>query len=298
MKHLVLESEEFEKSLRDFKNWLVVLGYSQTTVYVLPNAVRELLHWLELNGVREIVGIKADHLKQFWKYLELRPNYLNGERLSVRHLKKCEQAIKGYLKYLNMTSQIKLSLHVEISRIESYTGIVFLTQDEIIRLYDAIQIETELGLRDKAILAIYYSCALRRSEGVALNVKDINLDDSLLYVREGKGFKERMVPIADGALKDIKEYLYDSRPFLLKESNPNALFISSRGRRLSGQMMHLRVKKLAREASVNKNIGLHTLRHSIATHLLQNGMQLHKISKFLGHESLESTQIYTHLIYD
>jgi len=154
--------------------------------------------------------------------------------------------------------------------------------------------------RDRAMLAIFYGCGLRRNEGVHVDVGDINFDRSILHVKKGKQYKERLMPISKTALKHLQEYVYDPRGELLKGSKSEALFISLRAQRIDGQTLQLRLNHLQDRSNSTtlqeKEIGLHTLRHSIATHLLQAGMPLESISRFLGHSSLESTQIYTHLI--
>ena len=157
-----------------------------------------------------------------------------------------------------------------------------------------------MNARDRAMLSVFYGCGLRRNEGVHLNVEDIDFEQGLLHVRKGKNYKERMVPIYKSHLKYLQIWVYDWRSKLLQSSTSNALFISQRGSRMNGQSMLLRLKLLQQRsddiALQEKEIGLHTLRHSIATHLLQNEMPLEQIQRFLGHSSLESTQIYTHLI--
>ena len=139
---------------------------------------------------------------------------------------------------------------------------------------------------------------LRRNEGVHVDVPDINFDRSILHVRKGKAYKERLVPISKTSLKHLEEYIYDHRP-ILQTGNNQALFLSHQGQRVQGQTLNLRLRYLVSKTEIpelqEKEIGLHTLRHSIATHLLQAGMKLESISRFLGHSSLESTQIYTHL---
>jgi integrase/recombinase XerD len=165
--------------------------------------------------------------------------------------------------------------------------------DKGIAFYEALQ------LRDRAMLAVYYGCGLRNGEGVNLDVDDVHFDQQLLHVRKGKNYKERLVPLSSHTIEHLQNYLYDARPFLLLNKT-DALFLSNSGKRLSGQMMLLRLKVLIQLTGntelQHKDIHVHTLRHSIATHLLQNGMSLEKIKEFLGHTSLESTQIYTHLI--
>jgi integrase/recombinase XerD len=148
------------------------------------------------------------------------------------------------------------------------------------------------------MLGIFYGCGLRRNEGVHLDVSDIDFKSKLVYVRIGKNYKERYVPANEMILQHIKNYLDHSRLFLQKKEKTPALFISDKGYRAQGQSLLIRLRKLARLSKIDKQIGLHTLRHSIATHLLQSGMKLKHIAKFLGHSSLEATQIYTHIIHE
>lgn len=185
--------------------------------------------------------------------------------------------------------------------------ITWLTEEEIKLLFEAtyqtgshnyLEKQEIFQSRDRAMLAVFYGCGLRRNEGVQLNLSDINFDRSILHVRKGKNYKERLVPISKTSLKHLQEYIYDQRP-KLSQSKLDALFLSQRGFRMHGQTMLIRLKKLQYLTGdldlSSKEIGLHTLRHSIATHLLTAGMKLDSISRFLGHSSLESTQIYTHL---
>ena len=154
--------------------------------------------------------------------------------------------------------------------------------------------------RDRALLALFYGCGLRRNEGYHLDVSDIKWDRNILHVRKGKGYKERLVPFNKASKKHLQDYVYDWRPYLLRSNKEDAFFLGNGGLRLGDQSLLLRLKLLIQKSESiqlqEKEVGLHTLRHSIATHLLAAGMKLENIAKFLGHSSLESTQIYTHLI--
>jgi integrase/recombinase XerD len=159
------------------------------------------------------------------------------------------------------------------------------------------------GLRDRMMLGIYYGCGLRCNEGLQLDVNDILIERGLLYVRKGKNFTERYVPMNTEIIKDVSIYLNEVRPQLVrKEKQGSHLFISQRGDRINAQSLSLRLHKLQQDSNdtvlQQKEIGLHTLRHSIATHLLMQGMKLERIAQFLGHKSIESTQIYTHLAHE
>jgi integrase/recombinase XerD len=148
-------------------------------------------------------------------------------------------------------------------------------------------------------LCIFYGCGLRRNEVVHLDINDIHFEKSVVHVRKGKGYKERMVPITKQSIEHLQNYLYDARPYFCNDKN-EAFFVTHYGKRLGGTMMLRRLQQLIQLTGnaelMQKDIHLHTLRHSIATHLLQNGMKLERIKDFLGHSSLESTQIYTHFL--
>jgi integrase/recombinase XerD len=184
--------------------------------------------------------------------------------------------------------------------------ITFLTEEEIKQLYKATEIESNhpkqesFNSRDRAMLTVFYGCGLRRNEGVHLSVDDINFDRRILHVRKGKNYKERLVPFSKNSSQHLQEWVYDHRPGLVKSQKEGSLFIGRMGTPMLGGSLYTRLKLLQLNTEnielQQKNIGLHALRHSIATHLLANGMELQKIQRFLGHSSLESTQIYTHLI--
>ena len=176
-----------------------------------------------------------------------------------------------------------------------------LTQDEIKALYNAID-ETFLGLRDRAMLNVYYGCGLRSKEGIELNVDDVMTDRKLVYVRKGKNYHERYVPFTQRQKKDFEIYLKSCRNELIRTKDEDlpagrqeAFLVNNQGKRVSSTILHKRLKALAKAAGINKTVGLHMLRHSIATHLLQSGMKIEDIATFLGHKNIESTQRYTHI---
>ena len=151
------------------------------------------------------------------------------------------------------------------------------------------------------MLTVYYGCGLRRGEGVKLERDDIFFDRKLLHVRHGKGYRERFVPISKTGILHLQNYLYDARPPLLRgTAGHERLFVGENGKPLTGSGMSMRLDLLVSRTEnpelIAKAPSLHKLRHSIATHLLANGMSPERIKDFLGHRSLESTQIYTHIL--
>jgi integrase/recombinase XerD len=313
MKSLALKNPSFRYLEQSFKEWLDVLGYAPISVYNMPLQVRELLHYLESENINHIKELDIKHIKGHYSKLKERGNARRGGGLSNNHLNKHIQALRKFADYLRQVGRLTLP-ELQIKNEEADAkSIAVLTEEEIQLLFKATEKTPEgrphynlsaaqveaMQSRDRAMLAIFYGCGLRRNEGVNTDVGDINFDRAMLHVRKGKNYKERFVPISKTSLKYLQEYIYDHRPEILLGSKTEALFISMMARRMDGQTMLVRLKHLQHQTEnadlIEKEIGLHTLRHSIATHLLQAGMELESIARFLGHSTLESTQIYTHL---
>jgi integrase/recombinase XerD len=307
MKKLQLKNPHFEFVERSFAEWLDILGYSHHSIYNLPNHIRELLYYLEQNGIHHIKQLEVNHIREFYQQLKYRSNQRKGGGLSNAYLNKHLQALYKFSDYLRQSGKILLPALCIDWEADDTEEITVLTTEEIKLLYkvtEGYNIGTELepfNARDRAMISIFYGCGLRRNEGYHLNLSDINFDRRILRVRKGKNYKERLVPFNKTSGNYLQEYVYDWRPQLVTDKKEDAFFISQRGKRMDTQSMALRLKLLQQRTDnitlQQKNVRLHVLRHSIATHLLQNGMDLEKIARFLGHSSLESTQIYTHLIH-
>jgi integrase/recombinase XerD len=165
---------------------------------------------------------------------------------------------------------------------------------EVEALLNQPDLSTPLGKRDKAMLELLYATGLRVSELVGLRVGDVNLERGFLIVL-GKGAKERAVPLGEIAAAHLGSYLDSARGLLLKDADTDALFISSQRRQLTRQMFWERIRKYVRTAGIMRRVSPHTLRHSFATHLLDNGADLRAVQAMLGHADISTTQIYTHV---
>ncbi|MEB6062959.1 site-specific tyrosine recombinase XerD [Enterococcus gallinarum] len=170
-----------------------------------------------------------------------------------------------------------------------------LSLSEVERLIETPDTKEVLGIRDRAILEVMYATGLRVSELIGLQLKDLHLSMGLLQTT-GKGDKERIVPLGDLAIQWIETYLEEARPFLTrKHPEESHLFVNNHGKQLSRQGIWKNLKALVRKAGITKNVTPHTLRHSFATHLLENGADLHTVQELLGHADISTTQIYTHI---
>ena len=302
MKKTKLQSTTYQLYEKSFENWLKTLNYAESTVNTSPLYVREFFWFLEQKHTYKIEQIKKTDIENYFRYLGKRKNERTGGGLSLNYLHGHLTAIKRFAHYLRATRHKNLPVSVELPKPTGLEKNIF-TREEIKKLYESTYETTRqlslniLGFRDRAMLSVYYGCGLRRSEGAALNVSDILFDKSLIYVRKGKNYTERYVPMTSQVKNDLQAYLMQSRPFLLKpnKTETKSLFLGFRGTRMIANSMNQRFSLLIKRSGINRQTGLHTLRHSIATHLLQSGMKLEQVSAFLGHASLETTQIYTHL---
>ena len=299
MRSIKLENPNYRLLEKGFENWLRTLNYAESTVYGSPAYLRAFFYFLEQNRVNDLGSINKNHIRDYLDYLSQRKNQRRGGGLSLNYQTSNINALKRFSRYLRETRKQNLEIDLTLPQ-EKGTVKTILTQAEILALYKACPVSDHrwkyamIGLRDRAMLGVYYGCGLRRSEGLALDTSDIDLNRRLLHVRKGKGSKERFVPVSESVVQDFKTWL-TVRDQYLKYPTEKAFLLSPRGNRIGGNALLVRLKRLKETAGINKDIGLHTLRHSIATHLLAQGMSLENVSRFLGHSSLENTQIYTHL---
>ena len=307
MKKLPLDNTGYQYLLKAFEEWLDILGYATGTVYNLPVYNREFLYFLETQNIQQLQAITHGQIKDYHQYLLSRTNEREGGALSSNYINGHLFALEKFFEFLRHRGIRNLpEINVRRLEIEKFKREI-LTIEEIKELYKIID-EQEcitpkqeaLNYQDRVLLAIYYGCGLRNNEGRSLCLEDINLDTQILHVKKGKGNKQRLIPFNNAVKECLKIWIYEYRMILLKEKTEPHLFISSYGRPMAGCTLRNRLKRLITQSSnikiKEKNITLHSLRHSIATHLLAGGMDIQKVQKFLGHSCLDTTEIYTHLI--
>ena len=273
--------------VNDFTAWLYQLGYSESTRNMLPACVRE---FLEQQRITNISDIEPKQVRAFYGWLQERPLKRRRGALSEMMIHHYVYALKTFFTWLEITEQLVYN---------PISGLVFrrprqnkrrpLSSDEIGQLFSAAA-----GLKERAVLHLFYSCGLRRSEGEALHIADVHFKEQLLYVRAGKGSKRRVVPMPAAVAGDLESYWRQERRSYpaRKVKDEEAFVLNRRGCRMSGAGYNNLFKALASRAGLSSEITLHHLRHSIATHLLQRGMPLEYVRDFLGHYFLETTQIY------
>jgi site-specific recombinase XerD len=275
-------SEEKEK----IRIWLERQGYAEKTILENQRKLTQLIKWLSLKNKQTLEQLNNQLIKKYLKKLE--------KRLSPTTIRAHYGLIKMIDKYYQkMQNKKLLTQNIKIPKAEN-PKIEILTEQEISKLYKNTE-DTILGYRDRVILGLYYGCGLRSSEGQNLKEEDINHTNKLIHIKKSKNHRNRYVPMSKKVQEDIIKYQKYSRPHLIQKNTNYLLLNQNTGKNLKGYTLRTRVQKLAKKANINKRVNLHQLRHSIASHLLQKGMEIEQIAQFLGHRDLASTQIYTHI---
>src|SRR6056297_3005304 len=300
-------SPQFNYLHTGFTNYLTTLNYSPASVKNASAFLNEFFTWLAMREIQKVKDIHQEQIKNYLDHLQHRPNFIKAGSLSASYINKHITALRWFSKYLQVTNQANLIIKPELLKITATA--TYLTKEEIKALYKVAQSDDNIyNQRDTAMLTVFYGCGLRASEGEALNTGDILFEKELIYVRKGKNYRERYVPMNPQVKENLKTYITEQRNELLNTSKTEvylpdrqALLLGRRGNRWSFHGMYQRLQWLKNQTNnpqlKEKSFGLHILRHSIATHLLQQGMKLEFISRFLGHKSLETTQKYTHIAH-
>ena len=272
--------------LKQIENFTLSLRGRNLSAHTLRAYESDLEGFAAFMSLRNFLSVKDFTLKNIRAYLA----YENIKEISRPTMLRKISALRSFAKFLANRGLIKVNPFSLFSAPRREKKLpAFLTEGEASNLMDA-EISRRFHYRNKAILELLYSSGLRRSETVGLNIGDINFDEG--YVRVlGKGSKERLVPVTDIALEAISNYL-DTRP---QAKGEEPLFLGSKGGRLSGEGLAQIVKKSAIDSRVARKVTPHSLRHSFATHLLNNGCDLKSLQEMLGHKSLAATQVYTHV---
>ncbi|MBI3509650.1 MAG: site-specific tyrosine recombinase XerD [Bacteroidetes bacterium] len=281
----------WKSEIGGFKNYLKLeRSLSPNSIESYLHDVNKLVQFLEYRKISASPSeIKTEHIAEFLKWI----NELGMQATSQSRILSGLRTFYSYLLLENMVQEDPTDL-VDAPRIARKLPDV-LSAAEIGKIIDAVDRSKKEGERNRAIVETLYSCGLRVTELVNLHVSDLFLKEG--YVRvTGKGNKERLVPIGRHAVKHIKLYLGRSRVHIkIKKGEEDILFLNRNGKRLTRVMIFTIIKILAASAGIKKIISPHTFRHSFATHLVEGGADLRAVQEMLGHESITTTEIYTHL---
>ncbi|MDF2569897.1 MAG: xerD 2 [Sporomusa sp.] len=278
-----------ESYVNEFINYLAVeRGLAQNTLESYGRDLRQFQTYLQNS---QLDFIQNSNRNTILSYL----NNLQVKGRAVSTISRNLAAIKSFYQYLVRERHLEKdpAVNLESPKLEKkLPKILSITEvEELLKQPNTFQ---PTGLRDKAMLELLYATGIRVSELISLNISDVNLD--MGYIKcYGKGAKERIVPLGSIAAKCVQEYIAKGRPKLVRTYEEASLFVNHHGNRLTRQGFWKIIKKYAMEANITKEITPHTLRHSFATHLLENGADLRSVQEMLGHADISTTQIYTHV---
>ena len=271
---------------------MIELGLSENTIINYTHDIEDYIDYLmKVRNVSESENISVDDIRSFLAHLK-------RDHISASSMSRKLSAIKSFHKFLVTNHYAKINVAKLISNPKQEKKLpVVLSVEEIDMLLKGFDKEdSPLELRNKTMVELTYSCGLRVSELINMKISDIHLSMHIIDVY-GKGKKERIVPIGDEGVHLIKKYLEVGRPKLASMKSRDFLFLNREGNQMTRQMFFIIIKKKAKEVGITKEISPHKLRHSFATHLLERGLDLRLIQELLGHESISTTEIYTH-VYD
>ena len=281
----------WDEKIKDFEHFLKFeRNFSDNTLDAYLRDIKKLRDYAEFE--LENVGPLEITYENIQEYLF----QLSKKKFSERTQARWISSIKAFFKYLlddEVRSDNPATL-LEGPKLGLYLPDT-LSFDDVDKIINAIDVSNDLGKRNKCMIEVLYGCGLRVSELIDLKISNINFKELYLKV-EGKGDKTRYVPLAKFTAKLIKEYISEVRSkYKINKKCEDILFLNSRGSAMSRVIVFIIIKELTEKAGINKKISPHTFRHSFATHLLQNGADLRYIQEMLGHSSITTTEIYTHL---
>jgi integrase/recombinase XerD len=274
-----------KKALNDFISYIVVeKGLSKNTVLAYKADILKFIVFAQKKQI-PIEDFKHNDITDFLWDIKI-------EGLKPRSIYRLIESLRQFYKFLNSEDLIKNNPTIYLASPKVPENLPsMLTFDEVMLLLNSISADDEMNIRNRAMLELLYATGLRVSELINLKFSNINLNDCFLRI-VGKGSKERLVPFGEKAKSFINIYLLKRKPVLSEDDN---VFISRLGRKLSRVEFWRQLKNIAKNTGIVKNITPHTLRHSFATHLLTGGADIRFVQEMLGHASITTTQIYTHL---
>ena len=279
-----------------------------------PGILSDYRSWLRIErslSPNTVASYLSDIAKLREMYPERGPENLSGDDLSAflssevehgiskRSQSRMVSSLKSFYGFLEIEGRLSCqdgrnpAETIDSPKISRHIPTV-LSVEEVKRILESVDLSTPEGHRNRAILEVLYSCGLRVSEVVSLRISDLFLEDSFIRVI-GKGDKQRLVPIGEPAAQAVQLYLSQTRRAFASKKDEDILFLNRRGGKLSRQMVFLIIKRQCEAAGITKEISPHTFRHSFATHLVENGADLRAVQQMLGHESILTTEIYTHI---
>jgi len=292
---------KFENYLNYFKDYLLTKKYSERTITSYTHEIKMFLLFVDekyprIKAITQITkDTTADYLNYLTCYKDKKGNSLSGKTIKIKII-----SLRNFFKYLLKHDYILNNpmILIELPREERELPRSVLTEEEVKEILTKIKTNTPIGLRNKAVIELFYSSGIRTSELGNLKINDIDLKEQIAIIVKGKGNKTRMVPIGQHACYYIEQYIEKARKFMLKGKlkDDGYLFLTERGTKFDRETLNKCViRQVMKNIRINKNVTCYTFRHSVATHLVKNKVDIRYVCQLLGHESLRTTQKYCHL---
>jgi integrase/recombinase XerD len=275
-------------------DWMRVKNYSERTIANRRNYLRDFVQWCDARGLTQPADITPPLLERYQRAL-FYYRQRSGRPLSFRSQHTRLTSVRAFFKWLARQRYLLYNpaAELELPKLEKRLPQHVLTEAEAETILALPDLETPLGLRDRAILEVLYSTGIRRMEVIGLQVYDLDAERGTLMIRQGKGRKDRMVPVGERAVGWIDAYLRQSRPHLVREPDDGVLFLTAVGTPLSRDRLSELVRNYILDADIGKTGSCHLFRHTVATLMLEHGADIRCIQQLLGHANLDTTQIYT-----
>lgn len=291
-----IEHTEFYPYLLKYNEAMQVRGYSKSTLHRRESDIRRFIGWCDDRSLNHPNQVTKPILERYQRYLFHYRQERNNQPLSATSQNHYLTSVRQFFKWMTQQNYLLYNPASELVIIKQNPALpVVLSVEEIEKLMEQPDINSSGGIRDRAILELFYSTGIRRSELCNLKLQDISLTRKTLYVKEGKGNKDRLIPIGERALHWLTRYLNETRNQLLTDLHQEAFFLNDYGDPFRDNKLGDKVKRFMRNAGIDVPGSCHLLRHAMATHMLENGAELRFIQAMLGHADLSATQIYTHV---
>jgi len=282
-----------------FLKWMSVMNFSPGSVRVRTIQLRAFLSWCAENNYARPRQVTKRVLDRYQRHLSTAHCSLIGQRLTTSAQHGRLVAVRTFFKWLTRKRHVphNPASEIDLPRLEKRLPQHVLTHEKVQAVLSLPDIENPIGLRDRAMLETLYSTGMRRCEIIALKADEVDFERGLLTVTQGKGKKDRVIPLGDHAIQWIKRYLEVVRPKLmrLRRSIRAQLFLSKTGNGLTPSGVSIMVREYLNLAGIHSRGACHMFRHSMATGMLENGADIRFIQEMLGHADLKTTQIYTHV---
>jgi integrase/recombinase XerD len=287
---------DLRRLMEEHLEWLLVQNYSEDTAEHARWSIADFIRWAELRGIQHPMEATRPILESYQRYLYYY-RQKNGQPLTFRTQRSRLTPVCRWFRWLVRNHHI---LHnpasdLDLPRLEKRIPRTILSAEEAERVLLVPDIGTPMGLRDRALLETFYSTGVRRKELMRLKLYDLDRERATLTIRQGKGRKDRMIPIGERALAWVEKYLREARSLLAVEPDDATLFLTQYGEPFSPDTLSTLARNYIAQANLGKSGSCHTFRHTMATLMLEGGANLRYIQQMLGHASLNSTEVYTHV---